>query len=277
MSTRHALLRTGLALGLTASSPVLADALHPKMDAQFFLDAGAYAPSVRTVLRVDGSEEIGTELSLEDDLAFEDSPILPTLLLNLRLGERWRIEAEYLPLLRDQKVVYDGDPLDVGDITIPTGASVAGHFGSDTYRLSAGYSLLKTPRSELGAVLGVHATEFDLRLAATLVDTSVDERDVLLPLPTMGLYGNHALSPKWLLSGRVDLFSMDYRQYTGHLLNASASLDYQFARHLSLGVGFRRTNLRLEVDETVDPFSKDFSGRFHYTYSGPTLAVSLMF
>lgn len=277
MPTRPAFLLTCLALGLTASSPVIAQVLHPKMAARAYLDAGAYAPSVSTVLRVDSSTGLGTALSLEDDLDFDDGPTLPILLLNLRLGERWRIEAEYLPLLRDQRLVYDGEPLSVGDITIPTGASVAGRFGSDTYRLSVGYSFLKTPRSELGAALGAHATEFDLKLSATLVDEAVDERDALLPLPTLGLYGNHALSSKWLLSGRVDLFSLDYQQYSGYLLNTSASLDYQLARHLSVGLGYRRVNLRLEVDETINPSSKDFRGRFDYTYSGPTLSLSLMF
>ncbi len=274
---RSAAVLTSLVLGLPASSPVVAQALHPKMAARAYLDAAAYAPSVGTVLRVDSSIGLGTELSLEDDLAFDDRPILPSLLLNLRLGERWRIEAEYLPLLREQSLVYNGEELVVGDITIPSGASVAGRFGSDTYRLSVGYSFLKTPRSELGAALGAHATEFDLRLSATLVDQAVEEVDALLPLPTLGLYGSHALSSKWLLSGRVDLFSLDYRQYSGYLLNTSASLDYQLARHLSLGFGYRRVNLRLEVDETIDPSSKDFRGRFDYTYSGPMLSLSLMF
>ena len=34
---------------------------------------------------------------------------------------------------------------------------------------------------------------------------------------TIGFYGSYALTPRWLLSGRVDFFSLNYNDYDGSL------------------------------------------------------------
>ncbi|MFZ0105522.1 MAG: hypothetical protein WAK92_01520, partial [Thiobacillus sp.] len=126
---------------LLAAVPVLAEdaPIHPKLGARLYLDVGGYVPAVDTRLRVDRAGGSGAVLDLEDDLDFEDRPTFPYALLNLRLGQRWRIEGEYFSIDRDKTTVIDRE-LEIGDDTFLGGWTVNSFFDTDVYRLSVGYS-----------------------------------------------------------------------------------------------------------------------------------------
>lgn len=263
---------------LLAAVPVLAEdaAIHPKLDTRLYLDVGGYIPAVDTTLRVDRAGGSGTVLDLEDDLDFEDRPIFPYALLNLRLGQRWRIEGEYFSIDRDKTTVIDRE-LEIGDSVFPINTTVNSFFDTDVYRLSVGYSFLKRPNAEMGAVLGAHVTTFDLGIRSEGTFASVSEAaDTLAPLPTIGLYGSYAFSPRWLMQGRVDYFTLEYEEYSGTLLNFNVGLEFQLAKHVGLGAGYRYADLEFTADRTlsVGSVSDDFSGEFQYRYSGPTLYLS---
>ena len=252
--------------------------IHPKLAARAYLDVGGYIPAVDTRLRVDRAGGSGTVLDLEDDLDFEDRPTFPYALLNLRLGQRWRIEGEYFSIDRDKTTVIDRT-LEIGDETFEIGATVNSFFDTDVYRLSLGYAFLKRPNAEMGAALGAHVTTFDLGISAIGSGGNIDtaERaDTLAPLPTIGLYGHYAFSPRWLLQGRADYFTLEYEEYSGTLLNFNVGLEFQLAKHVGLGAGYRYVDLEFTAERTlsVGSVSDDFSGEFQYHYSGPTLYLS---
>jgi hypothetical protein len=251
-------------------------AIHPKLDTRLYLDVGGYVPAVDTRLRVDRAGGSGTVLDLEDDLDFEDRPIFPYALLNLRLGQRWRIEGEYFSIDRDKTTVIDRE-LEIGDSVFPINTTVNSFFDTDVYRLSVGYSFLKRPNAEMGAVLGAHVTTFDLGIRSEGTFASVSEAaDTLAPLPTIGLYGSYAFSPRWLMQGRVDYFTLEYQEYSGTLLNFNVGLEFQLAKHVGLGAGYRYADLEFTAEKvlSVGDVSDDFSGEFQYHYSGPTLYLS---
>jgi hypothetical protein len=263
---------------LLAAVPVLAEdaAIHPKLDTRLYLDVGGYVPAVDTRLRVDRAGGSGTVLDLEDDLDFEDRPVFPYALLNLRLGQRWRIEGEYFSIDRDKTTVIDRE-LEIGDSVFPINATVNSFFDTDVYRLSVGYSFLKRPNAEVGAALGAHVTTFDLGIRSEGTFASVSEAaDTLAPLPTIGLYGSYAFSPRWLMQGRVDYFTLEYQEYSGTLLNFNVGLEFQLAKHVGLGAGYRYVDLEFTAEKTlsIGDVSDDFSGEFQYHYSGPTLYLS---
>jgi hypothetical protein len=253
-------------------------AIHPKLGARVQFDVGGYIPAVDTTLRVDRAGGSGTVLDLEDDLDFEDRPTFPFALVNLRLGQRWRIEGEYFSIDRDKTTVIDRE-LEIGDETFQIGATVNSFFDTDVYRLSVGYSFLKRPNAEMGAVLGAHVTTFDLGISAIGSGGNIDQTeraDTLAPLPTIGLYGSYAFSPRWLMQGRVDYFTLEYEEYSGTFLNFNVGLEFQLAKHVGLGAGYRYVDLEFTADRTlsVGSVSDDFSGEFQYRYSGPTLYLS---
>jgi opacity protein-like surface antigen len=267
----------GLLISLPLHAQETAQAIHPKLEKRFLFDLGVYQPALNTSVRVDGSGGRGTEITLEDDLAFQERPTTPFALMTLRLGERWRIEAEYIPLDRESTSTLSRT-ITIGDTTYPASTTIDSSFGTDTYRLGFGYAFIKNPSSEMGVSLGVHVTTFDLSINSSAGNLT-SSNDTLLPLPAIGLYGSYAFAPNWLVTGRADIFALDYDIYSGSMLDLNLAVEYQITENIGAGLGYRYINIDLGVDETltVGSVNRDFSGDFNYRYNGPTLYLSLMF
>lgn len=265
---------------LVAPAQATEEAVHPKLQDHFYLNVGGYWPSIDTTIRVDGASGVGTGINLEDDLNFQDRSVLPFALLNLRLGERWHVEGEWFDINRDSgytttKDLIIGDP-GFTNIVIPAGSTVSSQFDTTIYRLSIGYSFLKRPDSEAGVTLGAHLTNFDLNIQETLGNTHA-AADALAPLPTLGLYGAYAFSPKWLLVSRVDLFSLNYGRYSGSLIDFNLGAEYQVSDWLGLGLGYRYVEMDLKAKADGPINGEEWVGTFNYQYSGPTLYLSTTF
>jgi len=248
----------GLAAGQDAALKV-----HPELQDRWMFRLGVYSPSVDTTASLNGSGgRVGTSVNFEDDLNLADRKTMPTFLATARLGERWRIEGEYFSLKRSGSRSLS-KTINWGDNSYTFGTTVDSEFNSEIYRLAAGYSFLKNDREELGVVLGLHVTDFTAAIGTANLGTK--KGDTLAPLPTIGLYGAYAIAPKWLLSGRVDYFSLKYSDYDGKLLNASAGVDYRFHRNFGAGLAYRY----IDYDLTVTKSS--YTGEINYRFSGPVL------
>lgn len=262
-----AAIQWGLAsLGIFASGLAIGQetwTVNPGLQDGFTLEVGAYAPTVKTTARLDSATlGAGTSISFEDDLGLDDRKVQASILGKLRLGERWRLEGEYFALDRSGTRVIDRT-INWGGNTYPIGIVVNSEFDSDIYRLSGGYSFIKNTEAELGVSLGLHVTDFTMSLEG--VSVAKRTGDALAPLPTIGLYGSYALTPRWLLSGRVDFFSFSYNDYDGSLVNLVAGVDYRFTRNFGVGLGYRY------VDYDLDVTKSSFSGSVQYEFSGPVL------
>jgi len=242
---------------------------HPALTDQWHFQLGAYVAKVDTTAFLNSTAGTrGTQLNFEDDLGFDDSKTMPAFLAAVRLGERWKIEFEYLSLSRDSSRAINRT-INWGDRTYTVGTVVSSNFDSDVYRLSAGYSFIKDSQKELGVSLGFHVTDFSLGLAATGVGAQA--ADAIAPLPTIGLYGAYAFTPKWLLSGRLDYFSLNYGDYDGSLVNVSAGVDYRFTRNFGIGVAYRY------IDYDVTVTKSNFNGGVEYKFNGPMVYVNASF
>ena len=117
-----------------------------------------FYPTVSTTLRLDANATArpGTTFSLEQELDLKDRKGLPYLDLGMRLGENWRIEFEYYELDRTGTKTITRQ-LDVGDTTFPVGATVSTTFDSTIYRLTGGWSFIKTQQAEAGVGFGLHS------------------------------------------------------------------------------------------------------------------------
>ena len=249
---------SGLAAGQESSWTV-----HPALQDTWTVQLGAFIPSVDTTASLKSSSgAVGTSVSLEDDLGFSDRKTLGSFFAGARLGQRWKIEFEYFALDRSHSRAIDRT-INWGDKTYPVNAVVDGKFNSDVYRLSGGYSFVKNDQAEVGAALGLFVTRFSTSLTASGIGASGG--DVTAPLPTIGLYGAYAFSPRWLLSGRVDYFSLNYGDYDGSLTNFTAGVDYRFTRNFGIGAGYRY------VDYDVDVTKSSYNGSIRYKFSGPTI------
>ena len=80
--------------------------------------------------------------------------------------------------------------------------------------MAVGYSFIRQENLELGAAIGLHATDFEATLSGegqignAAIQTQRRKRDLIAPMPTVGLYGGYAITPRLTVAGRVDYMSL---------------------------------------------------------------------
>lgn len=243
----------------------------------FWAQLEYFVPAIESSARLDATDPRlrGTKLSLEGDLGLRAHKGTPYALLGARLGDRWRLEFEYYALRRSGSRTIGRD-VQWDDRTFPISTRLDASFESTIYRLTAGWSFLRSPQGEAGVAIGLHTTDFKLSLAgqaaigATAALTA-DRRDQFVPLPTVGVYGTYALTPEWMLRGRVDFLPLRSDRYEGSLTNLMAAVDWRFAKNLSVGVGYRLVNYQVELSRSR------FNGELNYRFHGPTVYLSAAF
>jgi hypothetical protein len=236
-----------------------------------------FRPNVNSSARLDASATVrGTTLDMERDLGLAHSQGTPYFLLGTRLGQPWRLEFEYYQLRRSGARSLNRD-VQWGDATFPLATTIDAHFNTTIYRLTGGWSFIRTNQAELGAALGLHVTDFDLGLAgqvagaATAASFQQVRRDQLVPLPTIGAYGSYQVAPQWTVQGRVDYLSLNYQNYDGKLVNSLAAVDWRFSRNFSVGAGYRYVKYTLGLSKP------DFDGEADYRFKGPIVYIAAGF
>ncbi|RZU02509.1 outer membrane protein with beta-barrel domain [Rivibacter subsaxonicus] len=242
---------------------------------RYWAQLQGYWPSIESTARADvlATGQPGTEFSFESDLGLSDRKALPAVLLGMRFFDNWRLEFEYYSLERSatktlgRQIVWDDTVFDIA-------AQLHSEFDSSIYRLTAGYSFLKSQDAELGVSLGLHITDFMVSLEGTSnVGIAFDReaKDALAPLPTLGLYGSYAFSPAFGVRARADYLSLKYQDYDGKLLNFEATLDWRFSQHFGAGLGYRYVDYRLDVTKS------DWNGQLKYKFNGPFVFLEAAF
>ncbi len=262
-----------LVLMVTGTSQAYAQ--HFDRDA--WLLVSAFRPTIDSKVRIDGSlPGSGTQVDLESDLGLPDKKTLPSALFGWRFSQSFRLEVEYLSLKRSGTRTIDRD-ITWDDTVYPASATLSGSFNTDVYRASVGWSAIRTPTAELGGSLGVHVTRFVALVSGQGSVNGISSpfaaqrEDVLVPLPTVGLFGAMSLTPELRLTGRVDFFSLTYGAYQGGLLNTEAALSWHFTPNWSAALGYRFVRYDLDV-------SKDsLVGAMKYRFNGPSLGVAFAF
>ena len=236
-----------------------------------------FYPTISSTARLDfpGTEAPGTETRLEDDLGLTERKGTPYFLLGTRLGQNWRIEFEYYYLERSGDRLVSRE-IHWGDIDYQAGANIHSIFNTSVYRLVGGYSFYRTPMAEAGATFGLHTTEFKLGLSGQGTGPNgpgfqTETKNVLVPLPTVGLYGSYMFSDQWMVRGRFDVLSLTIDQYDGQLVNSMVAADWRFTKNWGAGIGYRYVSYNLK--STTDKFH----GEVKYDFKGPTIFMEAGF
>ena len=261
--------RTILAtLASLATLPALA--ADPMHEQGVSVRLGGFYSSSDTTLRLDAANgALGTSISLESDLGFEESKSLPVLEATWRINPRHRIELGYLRLARDSQKTITGE-IRFGDQVFPVNTSVNANFDSDVWRLSYGWSFYREGGNELSLLLGLHTTSFDTKLESAGGGIA-EAAERTIPLPVIGLQGAWQFSPEWRLSAYAQVFSLEYDDYDGTLVNGAVSAEYRLNRNWALGAGWTLNDYNLDVTKGKA------RGSFNYEFSGPMAYVTAAF
>ncbi|WP_395398084.1 hypothetical protein WBP07_26515 [Novosphingobium sp. BL-8A] len=270
--------RRALALIVSTTAILSCQSVHAQtLDNKYWINAAAYFPKIDTNVRVatKTQTEVATDIDFEKDLALDDSKVLPSVSAGARFG-RVIVGADFFRLNRTgtvnlaREINFDGE-------TFPLSAAVRSTFDSDIYRLTVGYAIVQNKSLELGAAIGIHVTNFDMGIAAQgrgsaqATQVSTRRKDVLAPLPTLGVFGTYNVAPRLNLNARVDYLSLKIDQYDGELVNAQAGASYAVVKNISLGAVYRYVYYRLGVDKD------EWDGRVRYKLHGPALVVQAQF
>lgn len=271
--------RTACLCAATCCAFALASSARAQtLDNKYWVSVMAFYPKIDTNVRVavEGpNQPVGTDIDFEKDLNMDDNEVLPSVTAGARFG-RFIIGADFYKLKRNGNIALARD-ITFDGVTYPVAANVESGFDSDIYRLTVGYAIVQTPTLELGAALGAHVTRFDLSLAGQSaagsegVQIESRRRDVLAPLPTLGLFGTWKVAPKFELNARVDYLSLKIDQYDGRLVNAQVGANYAIFKNVAVGVAYRYVDYRVGIEKDR------WNGRIRYKLKGPALVFQASF
>ena len=242
---------------------------HPALTDRFYFSAGAFFPQTTTSAQLQNSTTgFGANVDFENALGMATDKSVPIVSGRWRLGERWRVEAEYFQLNRSASKVIDRN-ITWGDTTYPINASVSSKFNFSDLRVSAGYAFFRRPDKEVGVGAGLHIAQYDVSLSAN--GSATESTSVTAPLPVLSLYSQFALTERWALSARLDRFVLKYDTFDGSITAVGLDIMYQPFRHVGIGLGTRS----LYIDASAE--NNNRKAIFRQTFQGPLLFVNVSF
>lgn len=273
-----AALRSGYAAigaALVASGlPGIAHAERSDDDA--WIQAGVYWPRFdsRTRFSVVGGN--GTEIDYERDLNLDDRKLVADVTAGVRLGKRFRVEAEYFSLKRRGTTTLNKD-IEWEDAIYPANVAIRAGFDTRLIRAAVGYSFVRNEKAEVGARIGAHITTVDAFIEGSASVNGVvqsgraDGDKTTLPMPNVGLYLNHDLGQTFSLHGGADFFDIKLGKRKGGLANLSAGVSARLSD--TVGVGLRYRYVKYTLRKRADTYV----GRVTYEFSGPALYLEAGF
>ncbi|MFN3370542.1 MAG: outer membrane beta-barrel protein [Sphingomonadaceae bacterium] len=266
-----------LAAAALAAAALASPAAARDLGQSGWVRGGLYVADVDSSARVGVRDQsIGTDLDFETDLRLDRNRALPSLAAGLSLGGKWRLTGDLFTLARRGTRNLARDIV-VDDVTYPVGATIRSGLRSTTFRAAVGYSFLAGPDHDVGAALGLHLTDFSMFVEGTgsvgnqAASAQRRQRQLLAPLPTLGLYGRVRLGPAISAGARIDYLKLRISDYTGELINAEVGAAWQVAPRVSIGAQYRH------VDYGLDVRKPRWDGGVSYRFSGPVAFVELGF
>jgi hypothetical protein len=256
----------------TAAAAGAAEAIapdHPALRDRFYFSAGTFFPQTTTSAQLQNSTTgVGANVDFENALGMATDKAVPIASARWRLGERWRIEAEYFRLNRSASKVIDRN-IQWGDTVYPVNSQVDSRFNFSDLRVSAGYSFFQRPDKEVGIGAGLHIAQYEVSLSAN--GSATESTAVTAPLPVLSIYSQFALTERWAISARLDRFVLKYDTFDGSVSAVGLDLMYQPFRHVGIGLGTRS----LYIDASAE--SGNRKAIFRQSFQGPLLFMNVSF
>jgi len=253
-------------------------AKYPLLTDSFNFYAGAYSSFKKTQIAVNGASD-NQIINFDESRNLNDNELTLFVNFNWRFSRKWTFTAEYFSLKNVTKKTTDTE-IEWNDQIYRGITGVTLGFDVNLFRLFFGRTLSKGIKHELGIGLGTHILGVNSFIegdaynnentgenaSTTLNRSSVS---VIAPLPNIGAWYYYALHPKWLLTTRIDWFSISIKEYYGGLWDISAGVNYQFHKHIGVGLNYRYFKASAAVNKT------NWEGEFSLIYQGPLLTINV--
>jgi hypothetical protein len=226
---------------------------------RFSVSLGVFLTDRDTKTQLDGETPgSGTDVDLEEDLGLKKSDSVFRIDGYFRINEKHRVDFSAFDLSRtgtkqiEEEFVWDGTiyPIDV---------SIDASLDLEIYKLAYTWSFMRRDNGYLGVTAGLYVADIGTSISAESIGRS-SSSGLTAPLPVFGLRGQYDFAEKWSLRGSVEIFAVDYDEYSGSLYDVYAGLDYQLFEHVAIGIGIN--SVKLNVGVTKNNFNGDLDWRY---------------
>jgi hypothetical protein len=275
----NVLRRLGLLLiaSCACSSPALAQesaAVHPWLEDDFIASLGGFLPSKEFRIRVDGNVP-GRDIDFDKDAAVIDDETTAALSFRWKFGEKWSVAGQYYTT-RDSRQAILQEDLTWRDNVLHAGSNVGAGADLDLFRVFFGREFFTdAPQHEFGLGAGLHWLQIGAYVEGEMFvndESRGFRRESVtadLPLPNVGAWYWRSLSPRWLLTGRLDWFGASFGDYSGSLWNAGLGVNFQAWEHLGFGLSWQYFEVDVDVDKS------NWHGNVQLIQDGPFLSVNV--
>ena len=248
---------------------------------KFNVDIGYLITSVNTDLEL-GATGLGVKVDVEDFFGMDTTNSVFKLKGFWRFTDnlRHRLGFEYSSYRRDgyRKILEDFtiEDKDGNQITIPAGSQVSSYFDLDIYKVSYSYSFFQDDRMDFAAGIGIYWMPIDIGVNSTGLIAVNESEKFNAPLPTISLRADFAITPKWILRTKMELFYLEIQEFEGSIYQSTAALEYLPWEHVGFGIAFDTFNLNIKSDGEDYP-EIDFKGELNFNITGLLLYMKMFF
>jgi hypothetical protein len=231
---------------------------------KFGLSLGVFVTNRNSKTRLDGAAGMrGTEVDLEDNLGLDNSDTVFRIDGYYRFKKKHRLDFSVFDLSRSASILIQRD-IEWNDTVYPINSTLDSNFDLAIYKLAYTWSFLQRDKGYLGLTAGVYVARFGTTIAGELIGQR-ESNDVTVPLPVFGLRGQYDFTQKLSFRASGEIFALEYGDFSGSMYDIYAGLDYQFFKHLAIGVGINSVNIDIGI--TKD----NFNGDLNWQYDGGLL------
>ena len=254
-------------------------AKHPLLSDSFSFYAGAYSSFKRIQIAVNGASN-NQIINFDESGNFNDNETTLFVNFNWRFSRKWTLTAEYFSLKNITKKTTDTE-IEWNNQIYRGITGVTLGFDVNLFRLFFGRTISKGLKHELGIGLGTHILDIKSFIEGDVyinnentgenASTSLNRSSVsvIAPLPNIGIWYYYAPHPKWLLTTRIDWFAISIKEYSGGLWDVGAGVNYQFHKHIGVGLNYRYFKASAAVNK------RSWEGEFSLIYQGPLLSINV--
>lgn len=216
-----------------------------------------------TTLRVDNTAlNLGTIIELEDTLDVNSELSVLRVDGFYRFNARHRLDWSWYDSNREGSVTVL-EELEIGDEIFPLGATLETEFRSTLLKIGYSWSFINVRKYEVYVGAGLNFRDTSYRFVGqTGEETTVEDEDILIPLPTFNFGGRYNFTEKTLLSVRWEIFDIEFGDYEGRFQDLLLLLEHNTFKHIGFGVGLTSSLTDLEIEDD------DWRGELETSHDG---------
>jgi len=269
----------GIAAAAVAIGMGSTSAKGPDLDTdRFNISFGTYLISFDTSAQLSPVSGAGTIVNMEEILGLDDRRT------DVRIDGYWRFAHRHR---LDWGVFFDSrkgtrdlsEQIIWDDTTYDIGATIDSKFTTEYFKLAYRFAFVRDDRAEAGLSAGLATMRLGIQLEGqgTIDQNGTpsslqfvrESKDVLAPVPVIGLYGAFKITDGWYFRPSVEFLSYSGGDLEASIVDTRATVDWYFTERWGLGLGFSRVRLHY-ADEGGDPQvqadSKFGGGVFYLNY-----------